>query len=342
MRQRQRARGPHGSVEAGAARKARHSVLVLIEDHGQVVAWRVVELLHHQPAAPCRARPVDGAQRLAGGVLADGVDLEPRRPPEARASCSRLPGAVGREHRGENRDPGPYEELRPLVEPLLDPLEPEWIDEDDLGRLELVSSPRQVGERDHGARAAHPHRVLRDAEPLPERDRAADEPPPVPGSHLDDDVAALDAVAGQQPALEVDRVARRAGPDPSEKPGQDEAEPHDDGRSRSERPRRDEGRDPECDGAGASPSHTGTGVPSSASRTTSPGPSPAERASGASRILCESTGSAISRMSSGVTYSRRSTSARAFARRSRAMPERGLAPRARWRFARVCRRRATT
>ena len=103
-------------------------------------------------------------------------------------------------------------------------------------------------------------------------------------------------------------------------PGGNEPEADDDERGRAECPRCDEGGDPESDRAGAPPSHTGTGVPSSASRTTSSGPRPADRASGASRSRWRARASAISRMSSGVTNVRRSTSARAFASRRSAMP----------------------
>ena len=73
---------------------AHHRLGVCVEQHGDLVARSVLELLHHQLAAPRRRRPVHPAQRLALLVLAHAVQLEPRIAPQQQAAT--VVGAVAR------------------------------------------------------------------------------------------------------------------------------------------------------------------------------------------------------------------------------------------------------
>ncbi len=73
-----RARCAHGHLEA----LPRSAPLVAVEEDRDLVARRVLELLHHELAAPRRRAPVHLAQRLAPLVLAHAVQLEACRPAE--------------------------------------------------------------------------------------------------------------------------------------------------------------------------------------------------------------------------------------------------------------------
>ena len=301
MGEREGPRRAHGRVEARLADRPGHAFGILVEDDREVVAWRIVELLHHQPATPGGARPVHRPKRLAGRVVADSVDLEAGRAPEPRSGCSGITRTVRREDGREGRDAGPDQNVGRLVDLLLDARKPERVGEHDIEGSSRWRPRGRSENDDDGARAVHPHRLLERAEALAQEDRAAEQAPAVPRPDLDREIVSLDSLAGQQLSLEVDRALGRACPEAGEHAGGDEPEADDDERGRAERPRCDEGSEPESDRAGAPPSHTGTGVPSSASRTTSSGPSPAERASERAGAGARARASAISRMSSGVT-----------------------------------------
>ena len=81
MRVQDRAGGAHGDLEA----LARAAPRVAVEQDRDLVARRVLELLHHQPSAPRGRAPVHLAERLALDVLAHAVQLEPGRPPQQQA-----------------------------------------------------------------------------------------------------------------------------------------------------------------------------------------------------------------------------------------------------------------
>src|SRR5207247_1633094 len=69
-----RAGGPHGDVEerTGAASPG-------VEDDGDVLTRRVLQLLDHQVPAPCRRAPVHLAQRVALDVVPHAVQVEAAR-----------------------------------------------------------------------------------------------------------------------------------------------------------------------------------------------------------------------------------------------------------------------
>ena len=147
VRQGQGSRRADGRVEARLPGRPGDAVGILVEDDRQIVPRSVVELLHHQPAAPGGARPVHGPQRLARRVVADGVDLEAGRAPEPRARRSGITSAVGREDRRQRRDPRPDQHARRLVDLLLDPREAERIGQRDVEWLEPMASAREASRR---------------------------------------------------------------------------------------------------------------------------------------------------------------------------------------------------
>src|SRR6266511_4986624 len=71
VRLQDRSRRPYGEVEDGLG-----ASLPGVEHHGDVVARRVFELLHHQVPAPRRRPPVHLAQRVALDVVAHAVQIE--------------------------------------------------------------------------------------------------------------------------------------------------------------------------------------------------------------------------------------------------------------------------
>src|SRR6266576_2973095 len=75
VRLQDRAGGAHGDLEALAG----GAELVTVEQHCNLVARRVLELFHHEAAAPRRRTPVHVSQRLPLDVLPDAVQLVPGR-----------------------------------------------------------------------------------------------------------------------------------------------------------------------------------------------------------------------------------------------------------------------
>src|SRR2546426_12637896 len=58
-----------------------HGFGVGVQQDGDLVAWRVLELLDHQLATPCRRRPVHATQGLPLLVVAHAMELEAAVPP---------------------------------------------------------------------------------------------------------------------------------------------------------------------------------------------------------------------------------------------------------------------
>src|SRR6185437_9746047 len=159
---------------------------------------------------------------------------------------------------------------------------------------------------------------------------------------IDPDVVTLDDVSRRTVAPNARRPRRQADPRHRENDGEQETDRDRIQRVRAEDPRGEIDDEAERSDCAAALGHTGTGVFSSASATISAPPRPADRASGPRINRCASTAGATAFTSSGTRYSRPSASARAFATRKSAMPERGLAPRYSRGSARVVRRSATT
>src|SRR5436190_18777181 len=86
-----RACGAYLNVEA----LAHDGGCVRVEQHGDLVARRVLHLLHHQLAAPCGRAPVHTAERLSLRILAHAVELEAavaaqEQPPPVRSEERRV------------------------------------------------------------------------------------------------------------------------------------------------------------------------------------------------------------------------------------------------------------
>ncbi len=161
------------------------------------------------------------------------------------------------------------------------PSRPSGSVERELESPELVTSAREILEDQLQTRSSRAPRHFRASEALSHDERSSEESASLPDSHGDPDGASLDALAGQETAFDGERVTDPSRPQARIRRREEQAEADDHGRRGSERPRRQEGDDPEHAGDGALASHPGGGVPSTASRTTLSTLSPAARASGA-------------------------------------------------------------
>ena len=91
-----RPRCPHRGVEARLRRRPRIARGIAVEDDHERLARRVLELLHHEPAAAGGRRPVHAPQRLALLVLPHRVEVEAGRPPQEQppaVSAGSLPAS---------------------------------------------------------------------------------------------------------------------------------------------------------------------------------------------------------------------------------------------------------
>ena len=77
----------YGVVEARVGRVTAGACGIAVQQHDDGVARSVLELLDHQLSTPRRRRPVHAPQRLALGVLADGVEVEPGRSPQEQPAA---------------------------------------------------------------------------------------------------------------------------------------------------------------------------------------------------------------------------------------------------------------
>ena len=331
-----------GVVEARGAARTRDRPGVDVEDDGDALARCVLELPHHQLAAPGRRRPVHGAERLSLDVFPDPVRLEPARTTNERPPAAVAPRARVGEERVELRDPRTDGHERGRLHLDHRTSETERVARDQTSPVEPVAPSRHCVERDVCAAVPGDGRRPRAerAEALLPDERAA-EPAAAVHLGLDRERLSLDRRAVERPALDRHSLHDEPPPGSDRDRCEREADPHQRERRRPDEPGAGEDTGGERTRA-AKPAHTGAGVASSASVTTSSTVTPVARASGARMSRWASTGAASEMTSSGTTKSRRSTSARAFARRSSAIPERGLPPSASLSLARVWRRSATT
>ena len=86
----------YGDLEALAGTDLR----VAVEQDGDLVARRILELSHHQPPAPRRRAPVHLPERFALGVLANAVQLVAGRSPEQQTASVLCMRAALREQAG--------------------------------------------------------------------------------------------------------------------------------------------------------------------------------------------------------------------------------------------------
>ena len=214
---------------------------IRVENNGDLVSRRILELLHHQLSPPRRRRPVHPAQRLALLVLAHAVKLEAAVPAEQQAPpVLRALAGFGKE-RAELHQPRIDEQRTWRRQPDDRALETERVGELRPHVGELVPPARQVFE--HVADAQPRATASQNMPLLPETADLLDER--YTGGHhvsgckqLGDDrhVIPLDVLAVAPAALHPEGTVGEPHPDPTD--SHDEQQPGGDGiqRFRPERP----------------------------------------------------------------------------------------------------------
>ncbi len=309
MRVEDRARGAQPHLERRVGRDADESRRVRVEEHRRLVAGRVLELLHHQLAAPGGRGPVDASQRLALLVLADAVQLEPGGPAHDQLPPAGGAAARVREDRLEVDEPRVDEQRGRARERNLDALEAERILEDDRRGRDRVAPARHgrddVAAREPAGRAAQHGLLL--AEP---RDRLARDErkrrDPALDVQLEPDVhvVAGEVLPAPERAAQPHRPAEHPHPERRGHDGEDEPDRERVERARAERPGEDvDDPSEEEQRPSAVGQHSvltpGPRCCSTASRTTSSAERPLARASGPRISRCERTVGATAFTSSG-------------------------------------------
>ncbi len=304
MRLQNRAGGAHGDLEA----LPRARVRVAVEQDRDLVAGRVLELLHHQPAAARGRAPVHLAQRLALRVLAHAVQLVAGRPAEQQPPpVLRMRAALGEEP-VERDEPRVDDERLRLALLERRPRETERILDRQPDGLERVPAawhlPQLVAARE--PTPADPVKLdpafVETSRPLVRDERRRRQRAGRSQLEVDANVVALDDVARRAVAADERRASRETHPadrerDGEEQPGRDGVE-----RARAEHPGHEV--DEEAEGEDRAPALrqciNRNGVFSSASATIAVPPSPAERASGPRMSRWERTDGATALTSSGT------------------------------------------
>ena len=227
-----------GVVEARGAARTRDRPGVDVEDDRDALARCILELPHHQLAAPCGRRPMHCAEGLSLDVFPDAVGLEParatnERPPAAVAPCAR----VG-EERVELRHPRAdgHERVRlPLDHGTA---ETERVARDQASPVEPVAPARHCVERDVCAAIAGDR-----CRPRPQRaeallpDERAAEPKAAVHLGLDRERLSLDRRAVERPALDRHSLHDEPPPGLDRDRCEREADPHQRERRGTDQPR---------------------------------------------------------------------------------------------------------
>ena len=306
MRAQDRAGGANGDVERRVGRLARHGRRVAVEEHGDLVARCVLELLHHQVPAARRRRPVHAAQRFALLVVANAVQLEPGWAPEQQTAPVVQSRSPLREEPVELDEPRVDDERLRLLDLELAAREAEGILDREADRLEAVAPARQRPQLVAAGVAPPAHRVQLDrplaeaAQVLARDERRRRQLARPLDDEIEADVLALDDVTPAAVPVDLGRARRQAHPGDGTGDGEDEPRRDRIERPGAEHPGDDVDGEPEGEDRAAAAGHTGTGVCSSASAISSSPPSPAERASGARIRRWASTGRATVLTSSGT------------------------------------------
>ena len=240
VRAEDRAGRAHLHVEALADGPAR----VGVEEDGDLVARRVLEVLHHQlPAAGGRA-PVHLPQRLAVHVLAHAVQLEAARPAQEQLpAVDRVRAGLGEQ--AVELDEARVDEERAAARELhLGLLQPERVLEERARLAERVAPARQraqhVAAEEPPVAAAEGHAAL--AEPahlVDEDDRDRQHAPLRLELEMDAQVLALELLVRARRADEPHRLLREAHGRPCEEDDEEEAGRDRVQRDGAERPRGD-------------------------------------------------------------------------------------------------------
>ena len=125
-----------------------------VEHDGDVLARRVLELFHHEPAAARRRAPVHLAQGVALDVVAHAVQVESGRPLEEESPAAAGARARLGEEPFEVHEARVDDERRALAERQLAALEAERILDDGRGPLDAVAAARHGGQDVAGPEAA--------------------------------------------------------------------------------------------------------------------------------------------------------------------------------------------
>ena len=239
MRVQDRPRSTNGDIEA--RRRARGRIAV--EEHGHLVAGRVLELLDHQRPAARGRGPVHHAQRLAFHVLAHAVQLETARPSQQEASAVLgVRAALGEKPVEANEARIDDERLRLALRQLA-VRERERILDGEPDRLEGVAAARDPPQLVAAGEAFSPHAKELDAAlgeppgPFVCNERRRSDCADGLDDEVDADVIAFDDVARRAVPADARRPCRQAHPGDGERHGQHE--PGRDGieRARPEGPR---------------------------------------------------------------------------------------------------------
>ena len=260
------------------------------------------------------------------------MQLEAARPAQEQAPPVRRVRPALREQALELDESRVHEERAASAERHLCPLEAERVLEERRRVLVGVAAARQPVQdvarvEPPAAPAKRRPPFAEPADPLDDDDGGRRNTTLMVEVEVDAQVVAFEVILAAGEASEPHRPLHEPHPDPGEEDDEEEAGRDRVERLRAEGPRGDVRGGAEREREAAVLRQTGTGVRSSASRTTSTPERPVERVSGARISRCASTAGATAFTSSGTRYSRPSASARAFATRRSAIPERGLAPR---------------
>ena len=144
MRAHQPGGDPDGLVQARPACGPGDGLGLDVEEDRDAVARSVLELAHHQLAAPRGRRPVHGPQRLALHVVAHAVRIEPARAPQGGSAASLPPPAGVREEALQLGDPRPHEDGRLSGDLDLEARQAEWIVRHENPRPEAIAAARNT------------------------------------------------------------------------------------------------------------------------------------------------------------------------------------------------------
>ena len=309
------ARGVRAEDRAGRAHLdvealARDGARVGVEDDGDLVARRVLELLHHQLTPPRGRRPMHLAERLAPLVLPHRVQVEAGGPPQHEPPAVLGVRAALGEQPVERDQPRVDDERAAGGELHLRACEPERVLDRRARLLDRVTAAGHSLEHVRATVEAAVAPELRMAqaesrEPFGDHDRRRGHARLRTRLERHPDVVALEHGTGARPPAELDRPRREPHPGSGPERGEHKARRSRVERLRAEEPGDDVRERPQHQGqpppAVTVHHQTGTGVCSIASPTISSAVRPAERASGARISRCASTGLAIAFTSSGST-----------------------------------------
>src|SRR5439155_9010818 len=237
-------------IEDGAGRahlhveaRSDHGGCIRVEEQGDLVARRVLELLDHQLATPRGRGPVHAAQRLALLVLTHAVKLEPARPPQLESPSVVRADARLREEAAQPLQPWIHEQSTGSRERDRYTLEPERVAELGAHLLEGVAPAgdalQDVASAEVPAVAPQGVALLTEStDALDEGERGGKYRPDRLQLHDDRDVVTLQVLAVSPAAAGEERPIGQPYPDPGDRGDEQQPRRHRVQRPGAERPRR--------------------------------------------------------------------------------------------------------